>query len=806
MLAQTIVKGKTIDSRTNKSLSFCTVYFKGKKIGTKSDGYGNFVLSSPKTEDSLYVSYIGYKTRGVKIEGNLDDLKIYMTESSVRAKKEAVIRGTKLEKDTLAVRIIKNVIKNKSRNRPSSFDYIQYKCYSKFEVDIANLDSLIGNGFILKPLKYILEYQSVTPDGERYSPLLFRETLSKDYMKGTKKKKQILAVKDTKLIPNESIYQVLSYTFDDYDIYQNAIIIANTSFTSPVADGALIFYRYYVEDSFFVEGKKNYQMAFAPVSKEDFGFTGKLLIEEGSWALKDVSLTIDKRANINFVNHLALSQQFKHVENKWFVVKDEKDIALTVNKNGKNNYKLRFRQTQSIDSINVKDEIPDEVFTFEEKDYMAGYKDQSEAYWAKNRIDTLNAYESGIYKRADTFKKTSQYQTIKYFTRVGTSAFFPIPPVNWEVGRAFQFVSWNEYEGMRYRFGMRTTWDFSKKFNVYPWIAYGSKDNQVKYGVDMFINLPTRNLRWNQLQITAMHDYSRFGPVDNYLYFDNIISSATRSTPIRDIMLRDEIKVNWTKEWSRGLQTTLGFGRSKYYRNDYFTLYQNDANGNLVSLPTLTTTKISMSLRYAPKEPIVSNDFVRTRYRSIYPIIYLSADVGLKGLWESNYDFMALKGSAEQTFPFFLGKFRYQISAGKIMGKVPYLEMNISPGNNGFIRDITRFYVMNEMEFISDQWAQLWVTHNFNGFFLNKIPLLKKLQLRESVFTRMITGSISDYNKNYIQIPNQLSAPLPVYAEAGFTINNIFKIGEINFAWRLTQLDRNTTRPFGILAGIKVEL
>ena len=59
---------------------------------------------------------------------------------------------------------------------------------------------------------------------------------------------------------------------------------------------------------------------------------------------------------------------------------------------------------------------------------------------------------------------------------------------------------------------------------------------------------------------------------------------------------------------------------------------------------------------------------------------------------------------------------------------------------------------------------------------------------------------------NYIQLPGTIESPGTLYSEAGFGLKNIFKVLEVHFVWRLTQLDKAESRPFGVLFGASVDL
>lgn len=806
-IAQTVVKGRVLDARTRSPLPFCTIYFKGKKIGTKSDNYGNFTIKSSKTEDVFYVTYLGYETKEIKIFGSEFKTDVILAEKA-KKKQTVDIKGTRKQpKDTLAIRIIRNVIKNKDKNRPSSFETIQYDKYNKLEVSIANVDSVVGRNFLIKPLKYLLEYQSTTPDGERYSPILFRETASRVYQKKKKIKTEIIGVNDTKLFDNESIYALVEQTFEDYNAYDNQLIIANKSIAGPAATSALLFYRYYVDDSFEVDGIKNYQMSFAPISKQDFGFTGKFVVEEGSWAIKDIQLYMDKRANINWVNHFAISQSFKKIGDIWLRYRDEKDIAMAITKS-KKNIKFRFRQTDVQSNHIINQPIGDSVFAGDEVVRLAGYSKKSDSFWQTGRLEKLSDFEDGIYKRNDTFRTTKQYRRFNYMIKVGSTAFLPIPPVNWEIGRLYKFVSWNAYEGTRLRLGGRMIFDSFKRMNIGAHIAYGTLDQKVKFGVEGMFNLPSKNLLFHQLTVNVMHDYQRMGEVEALMDFDNIVMSVFRKpeNKIKDIVLKDQVKVNWIREWKRGEETYLGFDNTVFHSNSFFKFDEVMSNGSIVPRESINSFRVNMGYRYTTKEPVFKNVFKRVRLKSIRPIYEVTSTVGFKNVLSSDYSFLKMRASARQHVPYVFGQFRYNLTVGKIFGKVPYIDLEQFAGNNGIIKDVNRFFLMNEAEYAADMFAQLYLSQHFQGYFFNKIPLIKKLGWRENVYFRSAIGSINPENRNYFVIPNQISSPDDLYMETGVGVSNIFKFFEVHGIWRLTQHDKPTTRKFGVLIGAFFEL
>ena len=124
---------------------------------------------------------------------------------------------------------------------------------------------------------------------------------------------------------------------------------------------------------------------------------------------------------------------------------------------------------------------------------------------------------------------------------------------------------------------------------------------------------------------------------------------------------------------------------------------------------------------------------------------------------------------------------------------------------------------MNFLEFISDEYIALDVHHYFNGFFFNKIPLLKKLKWREVVTLKMLTGFITDENNpdlhdNLFKLPvnengepESFSLNKQTYIEVSAGITNIFKLLRVDLIKRINFLDHPHVDEFGVRVRAKFD-
>ena len=112
---------------------------------------------------------------------------------------------------------------------------------------------------------------------------------------------------------------------------------------------------------------------------------------------------------------------------------------------------------------------------------------------------------------------------------------------------------------------------------------------------------------------------------------------------------------------------------------------------------------------------------------------------------------------------------------------------------------------MDPMEFINDRFISWETTYNLNGWLFNRMPGIKKLQLREVVSFRGWYGDLSDKNNPFLNSEGLYRFPVNTYLmgvkpymeiEAGLA--NILKIIRIDYVWRLSYRDHPGTPKSGI--------
>ena len=155
--------------------------------------------------------------------------------------------------------------------------------------------------------------------------------------------------------------------------------------------------------------------------------------------------------------------------------------------------------------------------------------------------------------------------------------------------------------------------------------------------------------------------------------------------------------------------------------------------------------------------------------------------------------------------------------SGKIFGRVPYPMLDIHRANQTYSYQILSYNMMNFLEFVSDEYTSLNIDHCFNGFFFNKIPLFKRLKLRELVTVKILYGNVTKNNdplhhSDLFRYPvNADGTPITYtlekkpYIEASVGVGNIFKLFRVDVVKRITYLNHPEVADLGIRVRFKFD-
>ena len=787
----TKVRGTIIDAATLEPLPFVNVTFKNSTIGTITNTDGEYFLETRNYYDSIIVSFVGYKQQSHFVDKNHFQEINFSLKAKIFELDEIVVLPT----ENPAHPILRNIIANKEKHNPRKFDSYTYKLYNKVEIDVNNVDEEFRKQRFLRDFQFIFDYVDTSAiTGKSYLPILITESFSDYYFnKNPKTEREIIKATKISGIENTSLSQFTGKMYQKFNIYENFQRVFEPGFVSPIADFGLTYYKYYLIDSAFIGNKWCYQLSFIPKRKQERTFRGDFWVNDTTFAIVKIQMRMAKNININYINDFVAEYEYAPVDDSLWFLKNEKlffDFNLTDRTLG-----FFGKKTTNYMDIKFNTEMPEHVTKINDNVIVQENAIiNDEEYWNKHRPINLTPKEKEIYKMVDSIKQVPIFRT--YEKLVGMLAMYYYEIGLFEIGPYYKLFSFNEIEGNRIRLGGRTSNNFSTKIMINSHVAYGEKDNRFKYGLG-FIYMFDKNPRMT-FETQYSYDIQQLGKSPYALTEDNIFSSILRRNPNYKLTMVKDFRTSFEKEWFQGFSNKLTYNYLSIEPTEYIPFYKSTAVDTLF-YNNVTTSEIILNVRFAKNEKYLRGEFERINLGTDDPVFNFHFTAGLKDIFGSDYEYYKLSLNLAHKIPVSpLGYFKYIVDVGQIFGTVPYPLLKLHEGNETYAFYKYAFNMMNYYEFASDRYASLYVEHHFQGFFLNKIPLMRKLKWREVISARGLIGDLSSRHESIMDYPEGLYSLNEPYMEASVGIENIFKIFRVDAMWRLTHLDHDNIEKFGL--------
>ena len=824
--AQTVIQGVVTDIINKQPLQYVSVVLKGGR-GTVTDSLGRFTLRSSGNIAIVQVTYVGYKTILKNIVPGTAQTLNFELETDPKAVNNVTVTTNKRapyrNKGNPAVELIKRVIENKSINRTEHYDYVQYDQYEKLELSLSNVSNKLTNSKLLKKYQFMFENKdTIKLEGKSLLPVYLEETLSKKYFRKSPEKTKTIVVGEKRVnfgeyvdVPGVSSY--LNRLYMDIDIYDNDIPLFTYQFLSPIADLAPTFYMFYIKDTITdASGQKLIKLYFTPRNTNDLLFRGNMYITlDGNYAVQKMNMFLSKNANLNFVRELHIDLDFEKSEDgRYHLSKTNTMADAGVTKGAGSGF--FGERTVSYKNFVINKKMPDSLYAGLALVKAEQVDQHPDTYWQQNRHDTLTKAESKVYTNIDSLEKMPSFRRTLAIATFLFSGYTSLGP--FDLGPAAAFYSFNPIEGFKLRLGGRTTPKLSKRIFFEGYGAYGFKDERWKYFLSSTYSLNNKSIYTyplNFIRASYQYDTKIPGQELQFVSEDNFLLSFKRGKNDKWLYNRN-LKLEYVHELPSHLSYTLGFKNWKQEPAGSI-IYSKLVNGNNINITNLITSEFSAELRWAPNEQFYQGKVFRIPIINKYPIFTLRFIAGVKGLLNSEYNYQNINFRFEKrAYLSQLGYTDIVLESGYIFGKLPYPLMTIHRANQTYAYQLNSYNLMNFQEFVSDHYAGINLDHHFNGLFFNRVPLLKKLKLREVVSLKALWGGVRDEN-NPVKDPSLIKYPIfegapttfsldkKPYIEGSVGITNIFKLIRIDLVKRFNYLENPYVASLGVRARFKFD-
>ena len=705
-----------------------------------------------------------------------------------------------------AKRLLRNISENRDRNNPDAKPGYSCESYTRMELDLAHAEEHLTGKRFMREFGFVFDYMDTSVvSGVPYLPVMISETVSQRYHNADPElDREVVEANQVSGInkDNNLLTQFTGSLLLKNNFYKDFVQLFGIQFPSPIQSGGLMYYDYYIIDSLRIDGHKNYYVRYHPKKYSTSpAFDGEMYIDTESYALRSIHAKMLHGGNVNWLRDIAVDAEFQYnpSDSSWFF-KTEKlyaDFSVSLRDSSKMMSFIGIRTTEYEDPVWGPTDKAESEQGKVKVDADANYKD--EAYWAEKRPFELTEKEKGVYEMVETIKDQPLYRDL--YTTVYTLVTGYLDLGNIGFGPYIKMVGANNLEGFRPQLGIHTTKDFSKKFRWTVYGAYGFKDRKLKGGL-MYEHMFRRDLT-HKLTLDAHYDTYQLGRGNSKVTDQNIFSSLWPNR--QKLTYMTSYRATYEHEFSPSLNTMAEIKLDRYFSDFYVPMI--DWQGH--DLGSIASNEIHLQARFSSEETVNRGWFIKTYVQTLKPIWTLDLTASVPGLRKGDVGFIRPELTLRWKFrlpP--LGISRIVAHTGTIIGQVPYPYLYMFPGNGTALLDKTSFSCMDFMEYCADTWASISYDHNFMGFFLGKIPLLNKLQLREVFIFRAAWGTPSPRNDgttpeggSLMQFPAGLKDLGRPYAEIGCGVSNILRLVRVDAIWRLTDRE-HATRKFTLNIGL----
>ena len=826
----TIIKGKVTDKTTGEDLITANVSFPGTSIGAVTDFDGSYRIVTDTPGEWLHFSYLGYRSDSVRVEAGVEQVINVALEEDALTLQDVVVVAKKRKRynrrEDPAFILAQQVIDNKEKNRLESHEFYQYDKYEKIQLDLNNITDKFRNRRALRKYQFIFEYVDTSNmNGKTYLPIYLQENSSTVYYRDDpESQKEYQHGKNVTelegILDEASIASVTERLVQNVDIYDGNIEFLANQFIGPTNSIARQYYNFEIQDTFVYKGRRVVDLFFTPRNDQNFAFQGFMYVGiDDNYRIIKVEMGINTNININFVRDVSIEQEYDVENDVWILSKDKVKVDYALFEKGMGVFGTR---TVSYRDYVFGKKMPENIYSGAENIIIdKGAYEKDSTFWLQARHDTLDQQEVGVTVMVDSLQRVPAFKRMVKLATLLFSGYTDVGPI--DIGPINSFYSFNDVEGFRMRLGFRTNLKMAKKWQLEAYGAYGFQDKAYKgYGGFTYsFNEDFQRHPRHYFKLSAHREVKFPGQVLEYITEDNFLLSFRRGR--QDNML---YFTNFRTEYYQETDNNLTFQVIAENRNHEphprgslkFALGPADANPP-TELDNIRTTEAKFRFQWAPNARYLNTKNYRYNLINRYPIfnVYYTAGLDLLG-GDYNYHFTKLN-IFKRFYLSIFGETYMELEGGKYFGEnLPYILLHLPRANQTYAYQNNAYNMMNYLEFISDEYVSINMRHYFNGFFFNKIPLIRKLKLREIITFKGLWGRLTDPNNpdatmNLVQLPtDEDGVPLSFtlddepYMEASVGIGNIFKVLRVDMVKRLNYNDLpNTPGIWGVPGlGIRV--
>jgi hypothetical protein len=782
----------TVFNERGDLLPYASVTVKGSSMGASANDKAKYAFSLSGGTYTIICQHIGYATveKKVTVSGDtelsfiLPEQKLVMTEVVVKSGSEDP-----------AYEVIRQAIKKRNFYN-TQVNGFEVDLYSKDMVKLRRLPKKILGKKIPEE-----DTRDMRLDSTGKGIIYLSESIATVYTQRPDKFK--MEVKSSRVSGSGGF----GFTFPAFiSLYTNNVKVFTErinprGFISPIADGAIGFYKFKFLGTFWEDGKAVNAIRVTPRRNYEPLFSGIINITDNEWRIHSFDLLLTKSAQLELLDTLKITQQHVPVTNEAWRVKNQQlyfnfkmlgidavgnfvnvysnyKLSPVYKKNFFNNIVIRYdtavnKRTKAYwDTIRPVPLEPEEQLDYKVKDSI--YQVNKDSGYSKVTIDSLN-------------KKQGKLKPYKVFwSGINRTKYRTHSSVTWGIKPMIPDMEYNTVEGVTLKANSYINsyirkWKTNLSFQ--PHLRYGVNNGHLNAWAglqfrtrDADINRRIKQYSWNLEGGKRVSEFNKQSTIVPMINSISILFFGENNMKTYENYFGS---ITYSRRFESGLRVTInGLYEDRIPLNNTtnFTIFKRDSvrikpNYPVEKIPAQFAAHqaaiVSASISFKPGQRYIQFPQSKIAIGSKYPNFTLSYAKGISGILNSDVDFDKWKFSVQDDKNLKLaGTFKYHMGIGGFLSKknVPIQDYQHFTGN----RSLAAGEYLNSFQLApfygnsttASFFSYGHVEHHFNGLLTNKIPLFKRLNWH------LVAGSNALYineNNNYVELFAGLENILKVF-------------------------------------------
>lgn len=787
---QMLIKGQVNDIN-GEPMPFVNVYLEKTTTGTTTNPEGRFSMRLPElmTVDLVF-QFVGFEKQIVRVvpDSSVIELNITLVAEDIMLSQFVVSAKAK----DPAYAIMKSAI-DKRKEYLNKVDAYSAEVYMKGATRLTEIPE--SRPFFIP--------KAAMPDSTNIGLIFLSEAVAKyHFEKPNNYKEEMIASKVSGFSQAFSWNRAEDVLINFYENNVPILGISERGFISPVAATAMLYYQYRLLGSFKDHGHTIYKIEVTPRRKIDPAFEGTIYITDSLYNIHSLNLILHKNTGIEFVDSVRIDQTFVPVipeQAVWMPISIKMHINFSIF-----GFKASHNAVAEFSDYDLEKQFGKKFFSNETFRIGEGANERDSLYWQRARHAILTEEELANYSKGDSLESIRSSEayldsidrrfnkpTVTKLLLTGYEVYNRYDSLRYGINPLITFFQYNTVEGMVLDaapyYGKRTK---TGNYRIGSNIRYGFVSEQF-YGRLNFSRLFNYK-NYRALRIEGGHYVSQINSMEPISSFLNSYYALVSRLNYMKIYEKSYATVGYQQEIANGIffRGDLEYAqRNPLFNNTDFSFYNKDNRIFTPNTPPGIQTEpgraliLEVNMRFRIKQKYETYPNRKRIIGSKFPDLFLTYRKGIAALGSKvNFDFVSGGISHDLSFGM-VGKSVFDVDAGVFLNNssMSFYDYQHFMGNQtGFINlpaaspfravDASRARLSNfqTLDYYSNSTNEAFVKahyeHHFNGFIMNKLPVLRKTKFQ------MLAGA------NFLY-----SATNDDYTELFIGVENILKILRIDF-------------------------